>query len=1273
MGSHCHTKEKVCEICGSNNPRSEYLLVTCSVCNTTCEHIYCMRRKLKKVPKDWVCESCLTSSDSIMMKSWETDAAVTSSFQEDEAVRRAMSNEKISNSQQKPVENDIIILDDDDDDDAFHEDGDEEMDDAEGFDDDDNMSGDEEIEDYVAGRGPALMHEVIKAQSKGIRTPIMFNEFGQVIGPARNKFASTLGAIVRRTVNINHNSWAKVPMAEKNKFWRIVEETFEIDSKVRKKILQMGGRYWRNFKANLTKRWIEKHRHTHPRKLRHPPRGYISVIRKIDWDKFVKVRLSPEWAEKRKKMQAVRAKVPYNHNMSRGGYMSKKEQLMKEHDGQITEVDRAELWTLGRTNKKEELSGEAASVKANIDHYRQLQTEGKWPLEGSNDEKSGAVRGMGVGVMPNQFFDTPTPMSKKGKAKETSNKTSIDEILRVNCSVCNTTREHVYCMRRKVRNEVSKDWVCESCRISSDSILIESGEEDAVVTSSFQEDEAVTIAMTSDQFSNPVETGKVKLDPHEEVVKLSSGITGTILSTNINHTDDDPEDMDDAEGFDNDENMSGDEEVENYVAGRGPTLMREIFNARSEGIRTLIVFNEFGQVIGPARTKFVSTLGSIVRRTINIKHESWAKVPISEKNKVWKIVEETFEIDPKARKKILKMGRRYWKNFKANLTKCWIEKHRYTKPDKLRHPPRGYISVIRKIDWDNFVKVRLSPEWAEKRKKMQALRAKHSHNHNMSRGGYISKEEQLMKECDGQITEIDRAELWMLGRTNKKGELSVEAASVKAKIDHYRQLQTEGKWTPEGSNDLLTMAIGTPENRGHVRGVGVGVTPTQYFDTPTPMSRKGKAKETSNNTRVDEAVTRDTTNEQVSNLQKNVMLEPHEEAVNLNESKDDDDHPFPKDSGEEMDDAEGFDNDENASGDEEIKNYVAGRGPTLMREVFKARSEGIRTPIVFNEFGQVVGPARTKFISTLGSIVRRTVNIKHDSWAKVPISEKNKLWKIIEETFEIDPKARKKILQKSGKYWKNFKTNLTNCWIEKHRYTKPDKLRHPPRGYISVIKKIDWDNFVKVRLSPEWAEKRKKMQVLRAKHSHNHNMSRGGYISKEEQLMKECDGQITEIDRAELWTLGRTNKKGELSVEAASVKANIDHFKRLQTEGKWKPEGSNDLLTMAIGTPENRGHVRGVGVGVTPTQYFDTPTPVSRKGKAKEALENSKVEALRREFEEKFRQQEEFFKQQQEEFLRRQEAMMKAFMESARGSSSHAVTPELDTTQPTCVTNLEPD
>ncbi|KAM6569507.1 hypothetical protein CsatB_017492 [Cannabis sativa] len=109
MATHCHTKAKVCEICGGDHRLDESLLATCSKCNSTCEHVYCMREVKREVPEDWVCGSCLTGIDLILKESGMKDAHVTSSLHENEAVTRAMGNEQFSASQlhskrQKPVQ-----------------------------------------------------------------------------------------------------------------------------------------------------------------------------------------------------------------------------------------------------------------------------------------------------------------------------------------------------------------------------------------------------------------------------------------------------------------------------------------------------------------------------------------------------------------------------------------------------------------------------------------------------------------------------------------------------------------------------------------------------------------------------------------------------------------------------------------------------------------------------------------------------------------------------------------------------------------------------------------------------------------------------------------------------------------------------------------------------------------------------------------------------------------------------------------------------------------
>ena len=57
--------------------------------------------------------------------------------------------------------------------------------------------------------------------------------------------------------------------------------------------------------------------------------------------------------------------------------------------------------------------------------------------------------------------------------------------------------------------------------------------------------------------------------------------------------------------------------------------------------------------------------------------------------------------------------------------------------------------------------------------------------------------------------------------------------------DHYRQLEASGEWRPDGQEDVLTMALGTPEPRGRVRAAGHGVSKSIYWNTPVPTLSKG--------------------------------------------------------------------------------------------------------------------------------------------------------------------------------------------------------------------------------------------------------------------------------------------------------------------------------------------------------------------------------------------------------------------------------------------------
>ncbi|KAM6551519.1 hypothetical protein CsatB_001327 [Cannabis sativa] len=221
------------------------------------------------------------------------------------------------------------------------------------------------------------------------------------------------------------------------------------------------------------------------------------------------------------------------------------------------------------------------------------------------------------------------------------------------------------------------------------------------------------------------------------------------------------------------------------------------------------------------------------------------------------------------------------------------------------------------------------------------------------------------------------------------------------------------------------------------------------------------------------------------------------------------------------------------------------------------------------------------------------------------------------------------MLSHSAARFRNWKTYLTKNLVLEGIKWRPDEFSpRKPKGYEKLIPDEDWKKFVECRMSDEWLALRKKMQDVQAMNKYNHKLGRGGYVRAEAELEKQLGHQVNGFDRADLWAITKSFKK----------KASGNH------------KVSEDVLTKALGTPEERGRVRGVGFGVTLTQFWNTQRPRSSKGKEKQILTSDveqrfceqeerirKQEELVRQQHDQIRKQQELFRQQQEAFHREQE------------------------------------
>ncbi|KAF9623810.1 hypothetical protein IFM89_005395, partial [Coptis chinensis] len=94
----------------------------------------------------------------------------------------------------------------------------------------------------------------------------------------------------------------------------------------------------------------------------------------------------------------------------------------------------------------------------------------------------------------------------------------------------------------------------------------------------------------------------------------------------------------------------------------------------------------------------------------------------------------------------------------------------------------------------------------------------------------------------------------------------------------------------------------------------------------------------------------------------------------------------------------------------------------------------------------------------------------------------------------------------------------------------------------------------------------------------NHRTGRMSIVNRVEKKRQEEGTSFIGKDRSYGWQLSLQGKDGNYANDATKEVA-----ERIVKEGTLEVEGTKDVLTLALGTPEHGGRVRGVGDGVTPT------------------------------------------------------------------------------------------
>ncbi|XP_052287667.1 uncharacterized protein LOC102629700 isoform X2 [Citrus sinensis] len=260
------------------------------------------------------------------------------------------------------------------------------------------------------------------------------------------------------------------------------------------------------------------------------------------------------------------------------------------------------------------------------------------------------------------------------------------------------------------------------------------------------------------------------------------------------------------------------------------------------------------------------------------------------------------------------------------------------------------------------------------------------------------------------------------------------------------------------------------------------------------------------------------------------------------------------------------------------------RGRTNLPQLVRNRNNGQKLIVEYNKIGQPHGKVATRLFSFLGVLARTMVRISYEDWSKVPSETKEKIWECIKFSFEVDDELQGKFLSSAANKWRTFKNRLTTKYIKRYK-DKPEALKCPPKMY-DFIEQEDWEVFVRYRTSSAFEEISQKYRERRAKNIYNHCLSRKGYVGLKEEL-QQAAGNNEEISRSTLWKAARKNKKGRYTSEVVREKADeIDEITKKSEEGVIATGGRNDVLTIALGTPESSGRVRTGGRFATPSSYF---------------------------------------------------------------------------------------
>jgi hypothetical protein len=275
----------------------------------------------------------------------------------------------------------------------------------------------------------------------------------------------------------------------------------------------------------------------------------------------------------------------------------------------------------------------------------------------------------------------------------------------------------------------------------------------------------------------------------------------------------------------------------------------------------------------------------------------------------------------------------------------------------------------------------------------------------------------------------------------------------------------------------------------------------------------------------------------------------------------------------------------------------AGSGPVSEATTSEKRKRGQRRTsryptgtYVITEVSSVGEPLQprdnsAKFRTAVGAVVRDELNPAIKSWPEVPAGTKVYLWDKLQKNFKVPKGTERQVehwaMKAMGEAFRRWRSRLNTEYAQKGL---------TPFKQFGKITPGQWEQFLAQKTTEQAQTQSAKYKELAKKNVHPHRLGTGGYAGKEAHFRKLEQEAIEKgtytMDgvpvRGRNWTLARneqavssldTFEKAETG-EAAKKMVKLAEDKK---KGLFTPLREKDELTIALGTAEHTGRVRGKG------------------------------------------------------------------------------------------------